>query len=229
MDLPRYLDLERLAVVAPALALLARHVDVRQEVHLDRDDAVALAGFASAALDVEREAAGLVAARPRFGQHREQLADEREQPGVGRGIRPRRAADRRLIDLDDLVDQIRSPRSPRARRARPSRDRACVASDAVQDFVDERRLARSADAGHGDERAQRERDVDVLEVVRAGAAHDELAAFGLAPSTRDLDPLLAGEVLPGQRLAGDAISCCGRPWNITWPPCSPAPGPRSTR
>ena len=52
------LDLERLAVVAPPLALLARDVDVGQEVHLDRDHAVALARLAAAALDVEREAPG---------------------------------------------------------------------------------------------------------------------------------------------------------------------------
>ena len=101
------LDLQRLAVVAPALALLARHVDVGQEVHLDRDDAVALARFAAAALDVEREPSRLVAARLRFGHHREQLADEREQARVGRRIRSRRPADRRLIDLDHLVDQRR--------------------------------------------------------------------------------------------------------------------------
>ena len=100
------LDLERLAVVAAALALLARDVDVGQEVHLDRDDAVALARLAAAALDVEREAAGPEAARLRVGHHREQIADEREQAGVGRRIRSRRAADRRLIDLDHLVDQL---------------------------------------------------------------------------------------------------------------------------
>ena len=97
-------DLERLAVVPAALALLARDVDVRQEVHLDRDDAVALARFAAAALDVEREAARLEAARLRLGHHREQLADEREEAGVGRRVGPRRPADRRLIDLDHLVE-----------------------------------------------------------------------------------------------------------------------------
>ena len=59
-------DLERLAVVALAVALLARHVDVRQEVHLDLDLAVAAADLAAAALDVEAEAARLVAARPRL-------------------------------------------------------------------------------------------------------------------------------------------------------------------
>src|SRR3546814_9936657 len=56
-------DLQGLAVVALALADVALHVDVGQEVHLDLDDAVALAGLAAPALHVEREAARLVAAR----------------------------------------------------------------------------------------------------------------------------------------------------------------------
>ena len=67
--------LERLAVVARAVADLAGDVDVGQEVHLDADDAVARARLAAPALDVEREAARLVAAHARLGQLREQLAD----------------------------------------------------------------------------------------------------------------------------------------------------------
>jgi hypothetical protein len=51
------LHFQRFAVVALALADVAGDVDVRQEVHLDLDDAVALAGLAAPALDVEREAA----------------------------------------------------------------------------------------------------------------------------------------------------------------------------
>ena len=47
--LPLEAHLERLAVVARALARLARHVDVGQEVHLDLDLAVALARLAAAA------------------------------------------------------------------------------------------------------------------------------------------------------------------------------------
>ena len=50
-------DLEGLAVVALALADLARDVDVGQELHLDLQDAVALAVLAASALDVEAEAA----------------------------------------------------------------------------------------------------------------------------------------------------------------------------
>ena len=60
--------LQRLAVVALALADVAGDVDVRQEMHLDLDQAVALAGLAAAALDVEGEAAGLVAACLGLGQ-----------------------------------------------------------------------------------------------------------------------------------------------------------------
>ena len=79
-------DLERLAVVALAVADVARHVDVGQEVHLDLDEAVALARLAAAALDVEREAARAVAALARLLHLREELADRREEPGVRRGI-----------------------------------------------------------------------------------------------------------------------------------------------
>src|SRR3954469_15330495 len=50
-------DLERLAVVALAATHLARDVDIGQELHLDLEDAVALAVLAATALDVEAETA----------------------------------------------------------------------------------------------------------------------------------------------------------------------------
>ena len=99
-------DLERLAVVALAVALLAGHVDVGQEVHLDLDLAVAAADLAAPALDVEAEPAGLVAARPRLAGLGVELADVVEDVGVGRRVGPRRAPDRRLVDVDDLVDLL---------------------------------------------------------------------------------------------------------------------------
>ena len=61
------LDLERLRIVALALTDLARYVDVRKEVHLDLDDTVALAGFATAAPDVESKSPRRVPAHSRFG------------------------------------------------------------------------------------------------------------------------------------------------------------------
>ena len=86
---------ERLLIVAAAVTDLAEDVDVGQEVHLDAALAFALAGFAAAALDVEGEAAGLVAALARLGQHGEEVADGGEDAGVGGGIGARGAADGR--------------------------------------------------------------------------------------------------------------------------------------
>ena len=130
------LHLERLAVVALALADLAGDVDVGQEVHLDLDDAVALALLAAPALDVEREPARPVAARLGLRQPGEPLAHRREGAGIGRGVRARRAADRRLVDVDDLVEEfeagevvVRGRVHPRA--VQPPRDRlvhACRSS-----------------------------------------------------------------------------------------------------
>src|SRR2546423_15591871 len=101
-------NLECFAVVALALADLARDVDVRQELHLDLEDPVALAVLAATALDVERKTAGLVAADARLRDAREQLADGREQADVRGRIRARRPADWALVDLDDLVDVLRA-------------------------------------------------------------------------------------------------------------------------
>ncbi len=100
---------KRLGVVAAAAADFAGDVNVRKEIHFDAAQAVALAGFAAAAFYVEAEAARLVAALARFGQHGEEFADGREDAGIGGGIGARRAPDGRLIDLDDFVDVARAP------------------------------------------------------------------------------------------------------------------------
>src|ERR1043166_2109672 len=71
------LDRERLAVVARAAEHVPGDVAIGQEVHLDALHAVALGGLAAPALDVEGEAARLVAALARFGQHRVEFADGR--------------------------------------------------------------------------------------------------------------------------------------------------------
>ena len=99
-----------------------------------------------------------------------------------------------------------------------------VGDRVVKGLVDERRLARAGDAGDAAEDPERDRDVDPLEVVFAGVADDQRAGR-LAPLRRNLDPALAGEVLAGQRsrVLGDLLAAC--PAAITWPPCSPAPGP----
>jgi hypothetical protein len=52
-------DVQRLAVVALAVALLARDVDVRQEVHLDLDLPVAAADLAAPPLTLNEKRPGL--------------------------------------------------------------------------------------------------------------------------------------------------------------------------
>ncbi len=193
-------DLQGLPVVPGAVADLARDVHVREEVHLDLDGAVARAVLAAAALDVEGEAAGLVAADLRLGGLGEQPADVVEDTGVRRRVRARGAADGRLVDVHDLVDEVV------AVHARvPPRDVPGAVELAgqvrVQDVVDQRRLAGAGHARDGREHSQRERDVDVLEVVLPGTVHREQPGRVVrAPDVGHRDRLLAGQVQAGLRL-----------------------------
>src|SRR5437588_13027578 len=98
------MNLERLGVVAGAVADLAIHIHVGKKVHLDALGALALASFTAAAFHVEGEPAGLVAADLRLTRFREDFADFVEHPGVGRRSASRRAAVLALIDLGDLLD-----------------------------------------------------------------------------------------------------------------------------
>jgi hypothetical protein len=100
------LDGQGFLIVAAPVADLALHVDVGHEVHLDAALAVSLACFAPAAGDIEAEAAGLVSALARFGQHGKQIADGREDLRIGCGIGARGAADGRLIDADDFIELV---------------------------------------------------------------------------------------------------------------------------
>src|SRR5262245_17189237 len=93
-------DFESLAVIAAAFADDALDEDIRQEMHLNLGEAIAFAGLAAPAFDVERVAAGTVAPDLRFRQLREEIADQAEQAGIGRGVRARGFSDRALVDVD---------------------------------------------------------------------------------------------------------------------------------
>src|SRR5260221_9900855 len=93
-------------IVAAAAADFAGDVNIGKKIHFDAAQAIALAGFAAAAFDVEAEAAGTVAALARLREHGEKLTNGGEDAGVGGGIRTRGAADGGLVDLDDFVDLV---------------------------------------------------------------------------------------------------------------------------
>src|SRR5205807_6194613 len=162
-------DVQGVAVVTGALAHLAGHVYVGQEVHLDLDGPVARPGLAAAALDVEGEAAGLIAADLGLGRLAEQPPDVVEDAGVGGRVGPRGPPDGRLVDADDLVQQVGAfyPLVP-ARHLLGLVD--ALHQGPQKDVVDQCRLPRPRHPGDRHHAAQGDLDVDVLEVVLAGAA-----------------------------------------------------------
>ncbi len=189
---------EGFAVVALALAGVAGDVDIRQEVHLDLDHAVALAGLAAAALDVEREPARFVAARLGFRQACEPFADRRERAGIGRRIGARGAADRRLVDLDDLVDVFEA--FDPVVRGGPLAGVVELARDRLVERVDQqRRLAAAGDAGDAGEQPQRNLRRDILQIIAGRVHHLDGAAMVRRLALGDFHRQLAGEILSCQR------------------------------
>src|SRR5918993_538021 len=69
----------------------------------------------------------------------------------------------------------------------------------IEDFVHQRRLPRAAHAGHGDEDTERDRDVDVFQVVLSRTLDDDLSARVRTTVPRRGDRLLAAQVCAGQR------------------------------
>ena len=109
-----------------------------------------------------------------------------EHARVRRGVRARRAPDRRLIDVDDLVEVLDAG-DRLVQPGRMLRPVDLLHQRLLEDVVDQRGLPGARHAGDGDERAERERDVDVLEVVLA------------PPFTTSCSPL------PGRRFSGTGI------------------------
>src|SRR6185436_9828978 len=97
---------ERLGIEPLASAPLAIDAHVGQETHLDLLEPLPFAALATPARRVEGEPARVVAAQPRFGRLRKQLADLVEDADVSRRARARRLADRRLVDLEHAADPL---------------------------------------------------------------------------------------------------------------------------
>ena len=167
-------------------------------MHFDGNHAVALARLAAAALYVEREPAGPEAASLGVGHHRKEIPDEGEQPGVRRRIAARRAPDWRLIDLDHFVDQV-DPVDPIVRAGVVARPIERLGERLVQDVIDEGRLPGAAHAGHRRQHAQRNPDIEVLEIIRAGAADDHLALQFRSPRLGRRDRAGSRQIGAGQR------------------------------
>ena len=190
--------LQRLAVVALAVAHVAGDVEVGQEMHLDLGDAVALAGLATAALDVEGEAPGVIPALACLGHAREQLPDGREQSRIGCRVGARRAADRALVDADRLVEVLQAGDRIVRRRLGGAAVEA-ARHRRIDRVVDERGLSRARYAGHAHQQPERQRQIDALQVVAGRAAHDQAIGARPAAQLRHLDGERARQIASGER------------------------------
>ena len=203
-------DLQGLPVVPPALAHLAGHKDVRQEVHLDLQHTVAGAGLAPAAPDVEAEPPRAVAPALGLLSGGEQVPDVIEEAGVGGGVGPGCPADGALVDVHHLVQILDSldPVAPAGVDLHPVQLHAQLLE---QDLIHQGALAAAGHAGNHGKGPQGELHVDVPQVVLRRA--DDLQALAVArpPGLRHGDPLLAGEILTRQAVGvgHDLLRCTG--------------------
>ena len=148
-------------------------------MHVERDLAFALADRAAAAVDVEGEVLGRVAAPQREHLVGVDAADFVPGLEVGGGIGARALADGGLVEQHHAADLLGAVEpvelSDRVRRVvKELRERV------VERLVHERALARARDARDDDEAIERDLDVDVLQVVLAAAGELE-PALGSAP------------------------------------------------
>ncbi len=194
------LHLQGLAVVALALADVARYVDIRQEMHLHLDDAIPLARLAAAPLDVEGEAARLVAARARLLGAGEQLADRGEQAGVGGRVGARGTADGALVDVHHLVQVLQPLDAAIGSRGRLGRLVELPMGDAKQGVVDQGRLAGAGDPGDAGHHPDGQIQVDVTQVVAARPFQFQPLVGERRALCRNSDLLATGEVVTGQWL-----------------------------
>src|SRR5439155_1264036 len=150
-----------------AAANLAGDEHVGEEVHLDGDQAVTGTRLAAAALHVEGETAGPVAARPGLGELGEELAYGAEGAGVRGRVRARAPADRRLIDLDHLVEHLPAA-EPVVRSGLLAPAAEAPRERGVDRIHHQARLPRARHARDAGHRAEGNVDVDAAQLAEGG-------------------------------------------------------------
>src|SRR5579864_353616 len=160
---------------------------------------VSLTGFAPAAALVEAEAHGLITANLGFRQLSEKLPHQIEHAGIGGGVGTRRIPDGFLIDTDNLVNMLQTSDIVVGRSYCPGAMQA-AGERVVKNVLNERTLARPADAGDGDQATEGKRNIYVLQIVvpRAQDFQRRLRR-SRAAIARHRDSLLARKILSGQR------------------------------
>ena len=97
----------------------------------------------------------------------------------------------------------------------------------IKNVFDKRRLTRSGHAGHDSQQAQGKRNIDLFKIVCESAGDSQRLAVRRSSFRGHFDPSRAANVKSGDRfrILGHVS---GRADSDNFPPCAPAPGPRST-
>ena len=162
--------LQSLPVIPFPVTNLTGHVHVRQEMHLDLQDAVPAAGLAAAALHVETEPALLVASGLGVRRGREKIPDQVEDAGIRGRIGPGRPPDGRLVDGDHLV-QLLHPLDILVLPGDGPGPVQFPCQPLVHDLIDQGTLAGTGDSGNAGHDPKRDLHVNILQVVFPGPGH----------------------------------------------------------
>src|ERR1700686_2068513 len=195
-------DVEHLRLVARALAFVADQLHIGEKLHFDGDGAVTLTVFAEAAGDIEGKISGREAALLRFRQRSKKFADDVESLDIRDRIRPRSAADGRLIDQDDLVKKLVAFNAVPQNRAGPTAVRLPLGRGQrpIENVMQQRRFSRAGNAGNRHQHAERDFKIDTLQVVRTSAGDAEFVQPRLAAFRRNLDVKFVGKITASERV-----------------------------
>ncbi len=163
-------------------------------MHLDLQDAIALACLTASALDVKAETPCAVAPGFRLYGLAEEFPYAIEYARVGCGIGARRAADGLLVDVDDLVDMLQ----PFDSLVFPRLSFGVVQAGSnafIEDFIHKRAFAGAGNPCHQSQCPQENLDIDILEVVFLCSYHLNTLSIALAPLRRNRNVFLSGKVL----------------------------------
>ena len=140
-------NVEGFPVVAFALTVVARDIDVGQEMHLHLDQSVALTGFAAPTPHVERKAPDLIATGARLGCAGKEFPDRGEKTGIGGRVGSGCAPDGALVDVNNFVKLVQARDALMRRRLLPSTMKM-PSHRGIKRVVDKGRFARAGNAGH---------------------------------------------------------------------------------
>mmetsp|Transcript_21568 Transcript_21568/g.83913 ORF Transcript_21568/g.83913 Transcript_21568/m.83913 type:complete len:326 (+) Transcript_21568:1061-2038(+) len=191
-----------LGVEALAVALVAGHLHIGQEAHLDGLHALALAARAAALAGVEAEAARRIAPRLALQRLGKEFADGVPEADVGGRAGARRLADGGLVDLQHAVDLGMAfdavATRPRGGRLAQRHGHRHIGQ---QHIARERGLARPGHAGHRHQPVQRHVHRHTLQVVQRGVQHGQPGPVRVDGAAG----LQRVDQRPGQHAAGGGV------------------------